>query len=73
MWNTKKFCWFQFLTFLILPWMILGSTKALQDAKTENVAVVDVDNINNHLSEQLFEFAQIFSTVNSGFKMNQSV
>lgn len=79
MWHIKKFCCFQFLTFIIFTWMIVDLTKASQDDNADTVAVagagpavdivdavaVDGDGDGDvQLSGQLFEFAQFFSTVN---------
>lgn len=88
MWCIKKFCCFQFLTVVILTWMIFDLTKASQvtvadtadivaDFANDTVAVAgpvdtDADDGNIQLSEQLFEFAQFFTTVNFNAIQNKT-
>lgn len=63
MWNSKN-SRFQFVIYLIFTWIIVDLTIATQDADSKTEMGADADNRLN-LNEQLYEFAQIFSMVNS--------
>lgn len=72
MWYIKKFSCFQVLTFLIFTWMLFDLTDASQeDHHNETVAKTETDaeNCDKQLSEQLFDFAQIFSMVNNSISI----
>lgn len=95
MWCIHKICCFQFLTFVLFAWTILGFVKASQN-DTVNAVVgnntqancsdiqsngqlldvagndTDANDVEIPLSEQLYEFAQLFSLVNFESNTNQS-